>query len=144
MNKWGQPSRSYYETSVTTSSPEQLVVMLYQGAIRYLKQSVIEILKVDLVAKRQSVDRAVAIVQHLQSTLDMERGGEISVELDRLYSYVLSRILDGSIKLETAPLEEAVKLLTTLLESWEEVARQKQIRFVPPPATPSLRLQVHG
>ena len=144
MNKWGQPSRSYYETSVTTSSPEQLVVMLYQGAIRYLKQATIEILKKDLAGKRQSIDRAVAIVQHLQSTLDMERGAEISVELDRLYTYVLSRILEGSIELKTAPLEEAVKLLTTLLESWEEIARQKQVQFVPPAVSQSARLQVHG
>lgn len=144
MNKWGQPSRSYYETSVTTSSPEQLVVMLYQGAIRHLKQATIEILKKDLEGKRHSIDRAVAIVQHLQNTLDMERGAEISVELDRLYTYMLAKILDGSIKLQTAPLEEAVKLLSTLLESWEEIARQKQVRFMPPAATPSVRLQMHG
>ncbi len=143
MNNWGHPTRNYYETSVTTSSPEQLVVMLYQGAVRHLKQAVIDIQNNDLVGKRQSVDRAMAIVQHLQGTLDMERGGEISVELDRIYTYVTSCILDGSIKLKTAPLEEAVKLLATLLESWEEIARQKYIQSVPPQAS-TVKLRMHG
>ena len=115
----------YEETSVRTSSPEQLVVMLYEGAIRYLRQAVNQIQEKDLQGKRQSVDRALAIVQHLQGTLDMRRGGEISVELDKIYSYITSRILAGSTELKTAPLEEAAKLLGTLLTSWEEVARQK-------------------
>ena len=143
MNYGALGSRNYYETSVTTSSPEQLVVMLYEGAIRHLKQAATDIEKKDLQGKRQSVDRAMAIVQHLQGTLDMERGGQISVELDRIYTYVTSCILDGSIKLKTAPLEEAVKLLTTLLGSWIEVAKQKQPQPVRSKA-PALRLQVHG
>lgn len=133
------PSQRYYETSVSTSSPEQLVVMLYEGAIRQLKQAVMQIESRNLDGKRQSVDRAVAIIQHLQGTLDMRRGGEISVELDRLYSYVLSRIIDGSTRLETAPLHEAAKLLTTLLSSWEEVARQKQEKTVSPPVRMAMR-----
>src|SRR5438552_247645 len=123
---YGSYSNRYQETSVTTSSPEQLVVMLYEGAVRSLKQAVTQIARKDLIGKRQSVDRALAIVQHLQGTLDMDRGGEIAIELDRLYSYVISKVLDGSIHLRTAPIEEAAKLLTTLLSSWEEVAKQKQ------------------
>jgi flagellar protein FliS len=80
----------------------------------------------DLNAKRQSVDRAVAVVQHLHGTLDMERGGEVAADLNRLYNYITSCILDGSAKLETAPLEEAIKLLRVLLTGWEELARKEQ------------------
>ena len=61
----------------------------------------------------------------------MDRGGEMAVELDRLYTYISSRILEGSGKLQTAPLEEAIKLLNVLLSGWEEIARQEKEETVP-------------
>jgi flagellar protein FliS len=125
-------SNAYREVAVQTSSPTRLVVMLYEGAIRFLRESVTAIETKDLIRKRQAVDRAVAIIQHLQGTLDMERGGNVAADLHRLYSYIASRILAGSAKLETAPLEEAIKLLNVLLAGWEEVARKEQNHTVPP------------
>lgn len=125
-------SNTYQEIAVQTSSPAKLVVMLYEGAIRFLRQSITAIQSKDLDRKRQSVDRAVAVIQHLQGTLDMDRGREVAAELDRLYSYITSRILDGSGKLEVAPLEEAIKLLTVLLSGWEEVVKKEQENSIPP------------
>lgn len=130
MNLYGRPN-TYQEVAVQTASPAKLVVMLYEGAIRFLKQSITAIQAKDLNLKRQSIDRAVAVIQHLQSTLDMNQGGEVAGELDRLYTYITSRVLDGSGKLEVAPLEEAIKLLTVLLSGWEEVARKEQEHTVP-------------
>jgi flagellar protein FliS len=151
MSNWNNSATRYYETSVTTASPEQLVVMLYEGAIKYLRQSIAAIEEKNLVGKRQSIDRAVAIVQHLQGTLDMQRGGEISVELDKLYTYMIRGIVNGSVKLQTAPLEEVVKLLTTLLEGWEVVAKERRRERSAPtqgtvhvPQSASLLVQVHG
>jgi flagellar protein FliS len=106
--------------------------MLYEGAIRFLNESITAIQSQDLNAKRQSIDRAVAVVQHLQSTLDMDRGGEVASELNRLYNYITSCILDGSAKLEAAPLEEAIKLLKVLLAGWEEVAEREKKNALPP------------
>ena len=123
---------TYQEIAVQTSSPAKLVVMLYEGAIRFLRQSITAIESKDLDRKRQSVDRAVAVVQHLQGTLDMDKGREVAAELDRLYSYVTSRIMDGSGKLEVAPLEEAIKLLTVLLSGWEQLAKKEQQHAIPP------------
>ena len=97
-------SNPYQETAVQTSSPTKLVVMLYEGAIRFLRQSIEAVGAKDFDRKRQSVDRAMAVIQHLQSTLD-KRGGDVSAELDRLYTYVTARILEGSGKLEVAPFE---------------------------------------
>ena len=130
MNLYGRPN-AYQEVAVQTSSPSKLVVMLYEGAIRFLNQSITAIEAKDLNLKRQSIDRAVAVIQHLQSTLDMTQGKEVAAELDRLYTYITSRILDGSGKLEVAPLQEAIKLLTTLLTGWEEVAKKEQEHAVP-------------
>lgn len=124
-------SNVYQQTSVNTSSPTQLVVMLYEGAIRFVRQSIEDANRKDFAAKSQSVDRAVAIIQHLQGTLDMEKGGAISVELDKLYTYMTSRIFEGSAKLDVAILEEVIQLLTTLLSGWQEIARKNQVQSVP-------------
>jgi len=131
MNTYSRPN-TYQEVAVQTSSPAKLVVMLYEGAIRFLNQSITAIHAKDLDTKRQSIDRAVAVIQHLQSTLDMAQGKEVAQELDRLYTYIISRVLDASGKLETTPLEEAIKLLTVLLTGWEEVARKQAEHTVPP------------
>ena len=125
-------SNTYREVAVQTSSPTKLVVMLYEGAVRFLRESTAAIQSNDLERKRHAIDRAVAIVQHLQCTLDIERGGTVATELNRLYGYITSRILDGSTKLETAPLEEAIKLLNTLLGAWEELAKKESQNTVRP------------
>ena len=121
---------TYQEIAIQTASPTKLVVMLYEGTIRFLRQSINAIQAKDFDRKRQSIDRGVAVIQHLQSTLD-KRGGAVSAELDRLYGYITGRILEGSVKLEIAPLEEAIKLLTTLLSGWEQIAKKEQEATVP-------------
>lgn len=131
MNTYSKQSNTYQEIAVQTASPAKLVVMLYEGSIRFLRQSIAAIQLKDLERKRQSVDRAVALIQHLQGTLDMDRGREVAADLDRLYSYITSRILNGSGKLEVAPLEEAIKLLTVLLSGWQEVVKNDQERAAP-------------
>jgi len=125
-------SDAYQEVAGQTSSPTKLVVMLYEGAVRFLNESTAALRSNDLERKRHSVDRAVAIVQHLQSTLDIERGGAVAADLNRLYGYITTRILEGSTKLETAPLEEAIKLLNVLLAAWEELAKKETHNTVRP------------
>jgi flagellar protein FliS len=132
MNTYSNRPHTYQEVAVSTASPAKLVVMLYEGGIRFLRQSVTAIQKKDLETKRQSIDRAVAVIQHLQGTLDMERGRHVAADLDKLYSYITSRIIDGSRKLEAAPIEEAIKLLTVLLSGWEGVLKKEQENAVPP------------
>lgn len=131
MNYYSNRPNAYQQVAVQTSSPAKLVVMLYEGAIRFLRQSVEAIQAKDLDRKRQSIDRAVAILQHLHETLDRDKGGQIAADLDRLYRYAISRVLDGSSKLDVAPLEEVTKLLTTLLSGWNEVVTKEQEHAVP-------------
>ena len=124
-------SNTYQEIAVQTSSPTKLVVMLYEGAIRFLGQSVTAIKSKDIDTKRQSIDRAMAVIQHLQSTLDRDGGGDVAAELDRLYIYITSKVLEGSTKLQTEPIEEAIKLLNVLLSGWEEIVKKEQENAVP-------------
>jgi flagellar secretion chaperone FliS len=145
----GYPNRSslYKETSVFTASPTKLVAMLYEGAIRFLTRAADDIRNGDLVGKAESVSKAVAILQHLRFTLDTDKGQHVAQDLDRLYAYTLSRVLDGSTGLAAAPIEEAIKMLSDLLPAWEEIAAKEQVQRVPPvflantTATGGLQLQ---
>jgi flagellar protein FliS len=110
--------------------------MLYEGAIRFLNEAVTAIESHNLHAKSHSIDRAVAVVQHLQGTLDLERGGDVALDLSRLYDYVTFRIYEGSMKLDIPSLQEAIKLLKVLLAGWEDVVESERHNRVPPVLVP--------
>src|SRR5258708_16424058 len=102
----------YQQTSIQTASGTKLVVMLYEGAIRFLNRAANDIRSKDLVSKGQSINQALAVIQHLRMTLDTEKGGDMARELDRIYAYTLSRVLEGSTTLNVSAIEEAIKVLS--------------------------------
>lgn len=121
----------YQQTSIQTASGPKLVVMLYEGAIRFLNRAADDIRNRNLVSKAQSVNRAMAIIQHLQLTLDSQKSRDMAQELDRIYSYTISRVLEGSTKLNVSAIEEAIKVLSNLLPAWEEIAKREQEQSIP-------------
>ncbi len=140
-------SAVYKQTSITTSNQTQLVVMLYDGALRFLHQGVEAIGRNDIEGKATACDRALAIVQHLHLSLDMERGEEIASELERLYSFVIAQIVEGSSKLDTEKLEEAIKVLSILRPAWAELAQKENQESVPTELLiqqANQRLALHG
>ena len=148
MNYSNYESAAYKETSVTTSSETQLIVMLYEGAIRFLREATDAIGKNNITAKANACDRALAIVQHLHLSLDMERGQEISAELERLYSFIISKIVEGSGQLSAKKLDEAIKVLDILRTAWTELAQKEKAEEVPAellaPQAANGRLALHG
>ena len=124
-------SAVYKQTSITTSNQTQLIVMLYEGALRFLRQGVDAIERKDIGAKAKACDRALAIVQHLHLSLDMEKGEEISVELERIYSFAIDQIIEGSSKLDSTKLGEAIKVLDILHSAWAEIAQKEDRESVP-------------
>jgi flagellar secretion chaperone FliS len=115
-------AQAYSRTQVQSQSPLELVVMLYDGAIRFLNMAAEGMRQKDLQAKRQGMSNAMAIIGELQNTLNMQEGGEVAESLDRLYSYIISRLLDANLKRDPAPLEEAIRLLRPLRDAWAEIA----------------------
>lgn len=113
---------SYRQTEVQSRTPLELVVMLYDGALRFIVQGREAMLRRDIAARRQAVTRALAIISELQSTLDLKAGGEIAAELDRLYAYVAERLTRASIDQSHGPLDDAARVLTTLREGWSTIS----------------------
>jgi flagellar protein FliS len=118
----GLPARrgayAYETVGAQSSSPLELVVMLYDGAIRFLKQAKEAHERGDVLGRSANVSRVLAIVSELQSTLDVEKGLDIAHELDRLYHYIMGRLLDVTTKRDAAALDEILGLLGTLRDGW--------------------------
>jgi flagellar protein FliS len=113
---------AYRQTEVQSRTPLELVVMLYDGAVRFVYQMREAMVRGDVPARHQASARALAVIAELQNTLDMERGGAVAQQLDALYTYLSGRVLEATMRNETAPLDDAVRVLHTLRESWAAVA----------------------
>jgi flagellar protein FliS len=114
----GNLRRQYSEVHLASSSPEETVLMLYDGAIRFLKEAIRELAEENIAAKVHLLDKVEKIVEYLQSCLDRENGGEIAENLQRLYDYMLVRLTEANFYNDAAKLEEIGALLGTVREGW--------------------------
>jgi flagellar protein FliS len=119
-----QAVSAYRQTEVQSRTPLELVVMLYDGALRFVARARDAIERRDIPARRDAISRTLAIISELQSTLDMEKGGVISERLDSLYEYINGRLIEASSRQDARPVDEVARLLTTLRDSWAEAARE--------------------
>jgi flagellar secretion chaperone FliS len=117
----GNLRQQYREVHLASSSPEETVLMLYDGAIRFLKEACREIAKENIPAKIELLDRVEKIVEYLQSCLDREQGGEIADSLQRLYDYMLVRLTEANLYNDVAKLEEIETLIGTVREGWASI-----------------------
>lgn len=113
------PAHAYRQTEVQSRSPLELVVLLYDGALRFLAAARDGFERGDIPARRQATSRLLAIISELQATLDVERGGDVAASLDELYAYMTQRIVDATVSHSAAPLEDVRRLLETLREGWQ-------------------------
>lgn len=113
---------AYRHTHVQSSSPLELVVLLYNCLLKHIMATRDAADRNDLFAKREHLSRAFAILSELQSTLNMAEGGEIAASLDALYTYTTGRLSDFNARGERAALDEVARLLTPLRDAWTEIA----------------------
>lgn len=118
-------AQTYLQTHVQSRSPLELVVMLYDGLLRFLGEAGVAIDTGNVAGRRDAVSRALAVLSELQSTLNMDKGGDVASSLDALYTYVNGRLLDASLKNDRAPLDESARLLRTLRDAWAEIAERE-------------------
>jgi len=112
----------YQKTEVQCGTPLELVVKLYDGAIANVVKARDAMARGDLVAKRDGISRALAIVAELQSSLDVAKGGQIATSLDALYAYVTSRLVESNVRKDPRALDEVHKLLVPLRDAWQQIA----------------------
>ena len=113
---------AYYQTHVQSRSPLELVVMLYDGALRFLDQAAEAMDRGDLANKGIALSKAFAILAELQNTLNVRDGGDVAHQLDALYSHMHARLVDANVRRSSAPIREVIKLLQPLRDAWSQVA----------------------
>ncbi len=117
-------AQTYRQNAVLTASPEKLVQMLYDGAIRHLERSRIglgDTTKSHGPVVGESLGKAMAIVGELRSTLDMDAGGEIAENLDRLYEFTLDQLSQANLNRAAEPVEHGLRVIRTLKEGWDGI-----------------------
>jgi len=113
---------TYQTVEVTSRSPLELVVMLYDGALAAMTQARDALARGDHLAKAPALSKALAIVHALQSTLNMDAGREVATQLDTLYNYVSGRLIEANIQQDPACIDEAIRVFSRLREAWGQIA----------------------
>lgn len=113
---WNQ----YQQNQVNQATPEQILIMLYDGAIRNTVQAIQALANADRVRKAESISKAIHIVTTLSDTLDHQIGGEIAENLDALYNFIIRELTNGNLKNDPAPLRTVEDLLRDLRQTWSE------------------------
>lgn len=114
---------AYKKTSVETASKEQILLMLYQAAIKNCKKAIEAIEQKNIAKKGEYIGKMQDIVVELSNSLDFEVGGDVAKELASLYDYILYSSTQANIKIEKSHLEGCLKVLNTLYDGWTEAIK---------------------
>jgi flagellar protein FliS len=116
------PTASYQQQAILTAPPGRLLVMLYDGCLRFLFQSAYAMREGDRKQSQDRMRRAEAIIDELTVTLDHERGGEVAGRLQGIYAFCRRHLIEAQMQQDPAKIEEVSELLGELREAWAEVA----------------------
>jgi flagellar secretion chaperone FliS len=118
---YGKIADEYRKNAVNGASPLQLIVMLYDGALRFMEAGKDAMKKRDLPRQNENLQKAQRILMELMSCLDMEKGGEIAQNLLALYAYSLDELVQANVTDDPEGVERAAKVLSDLRQSWVQL-----------------------
>ncbi len=126
-------ARAYQTQSILTASPGQLVLLMYDGALRFMAQARAGFaLPEDNYSRIEKINvsilRAQAILNELRANLDHNAGGEIAKNLDRLYEYYVRRLQEANLRKDEAPVIEIEALVRTLRDGWAEMLMGREAK----------------
>lgn len=112
------PYAKIKQNSIMTASPQELTLMLYDGAVKFGNQAMMAIEKNDMEAAHNFIIRVQDIIAEFQATLDMEI--EIAHNLDLLYDYIYRKLVEANLTKEIEPLSEAIDFIRELRNTWKQ------------------------
>ena len=112
------------QTGVVDADPHRLIQLLLDGALDRIAQAKGALIAGDTPAMGEALGKAIGILSGLQGSLDLERGGEIAANLNRLYDYMSIRLLDVHREKQPASLDEVVALLSSIKSGWDGIRPQ--------------------
>ena len=116
------PYEQYQRNKVLTATPAEVTLMLYEGAIKFCNIAIMAIDQKDIEKAHINIKKTQRIIEEFRNTLD--RRYPVSEDFDRIYVYVLQRLLEANIRKDKAVLEEVNIHLRSLRDTWKEVMKQ--------------------
>ena len=110
----------YQDMKVQTASPAQIMIMLYDGAIRFTLQAKKKLEEKDFEGKGIFISKTQAIVDELMNSLNFTIAPELCENLQQLYIYINERLSEANIKCDAEVLDEVIGLLNTLRDGWKQ------------------------
>jgi flagellar protein FliS len=114
---------TYRENAIATQSSGRLVVLLYDGAIKFLRQALKELEAGHQAAKGEYINKAVAIINELDACLDVEAGGDVAANLRSLYHFMIRHLGEANIHRDPRRIQNVIECLQSLNEGWKSVTR---------------------
>ena len=114
--------KAYQDAAVTTQSKGRLIVLLYDGAIKFMKLAIKELEAQNHEAKGRYISRAQDIINELNAVLDLDAGGEMAANLRKLYCFMNRRLSEANTKRDPQIIREVITLMEELNESWKAIA----------------------
>jgi flagellar protein FliS len=111
------------QSQVSEASPHRLIQMLMEGGLSSIAQARGALERRQIAVKGQAISKAVSIIGGLQAALNFEAGGEIAANLNRLYSYISSRLVEAGAQNDPSLLDEAAQLLKEIKSGWDAIAQ---------------------
>jgi flagellar protein FliS len=121
-----QYSKVYQKAAVNTVDQRKLIVLLYDGAIKFLSIAVNKLAEGDAYEAHTNLVRGKSIVAELLASLDMERGGEIAGNLQRLYAYMFNELIEANLNKDAERVTHVIELLKELRDAWKDLQAPKQ------------------
>lgn len=112
--------KQYRKNQIETATPEQILILLYDGAIQYLNKAKIAIEQKNGEDCNKNIYGCQKIILEFMNTLDMENGGEVAVNLHNLYQYFYNTLLTANIGRDIKKIDEILKHLKNLRETWSQ------------------------
>lgn len=117
------------ETGVEAATPHQLIVMLFDGALLAIANAGASLQAKNAAEKGHAISRAIDIISAgLKASLDKDKGGELAQNLDALYDYMCTRLLQANLRNDQSALDEVSKLLADIRSAWVEIASSPAVQ----------------
>ena len=119
MNAYG--TDQYRQTQVTTVDKGRLIVLLYEGAIKFLREASEAQREGNIPGKANAINRALDIIGELSQSLNMQDGGDIAFNLKRIYQFWSDHLLRAKITRDSKAMDDVVEMMVSLVEAWQKV-----------------------
>lgn len=118
-------ANAYQRNAILTASPAELTLMLYDGAIKFANIGILAIKKKDYEKANTNIKKAQAIITELRVTLDHKY--KVWEDFERVYDYIYRRLVEANIKKDIEILEDALKYIREMRDTWKEVMRLNRV-----------------